>query len=61
MLTFFQCVIDLPANCLRIGDGDESIPFLAEKDIPAHLRKKTAEDAGQIAEEARPADSNVSQ
>eukprot|EP01102_Stenamoeba_stenopodia_P002425 TRINITY_DN1224_c0_g1_i1.p1 TRINITY_DN1224_c0_g1~~TRINITY_DN1224_c0_g1_i1.p1 ORF type:complete len:474 (+),score=149.37 TRINITY_DN1224_c0_g1_i1:117-1424(+) len=32
-----QCCIDLKDNVLRIGD--ESVPFLAEKDIPTSLRE----------------------
>jgi len=31
-----QCCIDLRENVLRIGD--EKVPFLAEKDLPPHLR-----------------------
>jgi DNA damage-inducible protein 1 len=35
----YQCCIDLRANLLRIGD--ESVSFLAEKDIPRSLRDST--------------------
>mmetsp|Transcript_19918 Transcript_19918/g.76301 ORF Transcript_19918/g.76301 Transcript_19918/m.76301 type:complete len:429 (+) Transcript_19918:14-1300(+) len=49
MLRKHQCIIDLPANVLRIGDGEEAIPFLSEKDIPEHLRNKQPEQAGQVA------------
>jgi len=37
MLRKHRCCIDLATNTLRIGDGQESVPFLAEKDIPKNL------------------------
>jgi len=43
MLRKHQCCIDLKDNVLRIGE--ERAPFLAEKDLPLHLRFE-AEDAG---------------
>jgi len=42
MLRKHQCCIDLKDNVLRIGD--ERAPFLAEKDLPLHLRFE-AEDS----------------
>jgi len=42
MLRKHQCSIDLKDNVLRIGD--ERAPFLAEKDLPLHLRFE-AEDS----------------
>ncbi|KAH9610433.1 hypothetical protein KSS87_007358 [Heliosperma pusillum] len=35
MLRKHQCIIDLKDNVLRVGGGEVSVPFLAEKDIPA--------------------------
>lgn len=37
LISSFQCVIDLVKNTLRIGDGEEEVPFLSEKDIPKRL------------------------
>ncbi|XP_077214754.1 protein DNA-DAMAGE INDUCIBLE 1-like [Tasmannia lanceolata] len=36
MLRKHQCIIDLKENVLRVGGGEVSVPFLQEKDIPAH-------------------------
>ncbi|KAL9235255.1 hypothetical protein vseg_010030 [Gypsophila vaccaria] len=36
MLRKHQCIIDLKDNVLRVGGGEVSVPFLAEKDIPSH-------------------------
>uniref|UniRef100_A0A0A9DYA4 UBA domain-containing protein n=1 Tax=Arundo donax TaxID=35708 RepID=A0A0A9DYA4_ARUDO len=38
MLRKHQCMIDLKDNVLRVGGGEVSVPFLQEKDIPAHIR-----------------------
>ncbi|XP_074571582.1 protein DNA-DAMAGE INDUCIBLE 1 [Curcuma longa] len=38
MLRKHQCIIDLKENVLRVGGGEVSVPFLQEKDIPAHIR-----------------------
>jgi len=37
-----QCVIDLRQGVLKIGD--ETVPFLAEKDIPKDLRDEQHDD-----------------
>ncbi|CAA2981754.1 DNA damage-inducible 1 [Olea europaea subsp. europaea] len=37
MLRKHQCIIDLNENVLRVGGGEVSVPFLAEKDIPSNL------------------------
>ncbi|KAL3690297.1 hypothetical protein R1sor_016606 [Riccia sorocarpa] len=37
MLRKHQCSIDLKDNVLRVGGGEIAVPFLAEKDIPAHF------------------------
>lgn len=37
MLRKHQACIDLKHNCLRIGSAE--VPFLAEKDIPQHMRQ----------------------
>ncbi|CAI9760355.1 unnamed protein product [Fraxinus pennsylvanica] len=37
MLRKHQCIIDLKENVLRVGGGEVSVPFLAEKDIPSNL------------------------
>ncbi|CAD6247666.1 unnamed protein product [Miscanthus lutarioriparius] len=37
MLRKHQCMIDLKDNVLRVGGGEVSVPFLQEKDIPAHI------------------------
>ncbi|AQK60022.1 protein DNA-DAMAGE INDUCIBLE 1 isoform X2 [Zea mays] len=40
MLRKHQCMIDLKDNVLRVGGGEVSVPFLQEKDIPAHIRNE---------------------
>ncbi|KAL2523798.1 ubiquitin family protein [Abeliophyllum distichum] len=37
MLRKHQCIIDLKENVLRVGGGEVSVPFLAEKDLPSNL------------------------
>ncbi|KAH6768138.1 ubiquitin family protein [Perilla frutescens var. frutescens] len=37
MLRKHQCIIDLNENVLRVGGGEVSVPFLAEKDIPSRF------------------------
>ncbi|GFP90970.1 DNA damage-inducible protein 1 [Phtheirospermum japonicum] len=37
MLRKHQCIIDLKENVLRVGGGEVSVPFLAEKDIPSQF------------------------
>lgn len=50
MLRKHQCIIDLKDNVLRVGGGEVSVPFLAEKDIPSHFlddeRSKQASSSG---------------
>ncbi|KAJ4461782.1 putative Protein DDI1 2 [Paratrimastix pyriformis] len=38
-----QCVVDLKENVLRVGSSGETVPFLAEKDIPPPLRLGAAQ------------------
>ncbi|KAJ1703476.1 hypothetical protein LUZ63_003255 [Rhynchospora breviuscula] len=40
MLRKHQCIIDLKENVLRVGGGEVAVPFLQEKDIPAHAREE---------------------
>ncbi|CAA2972179.1 DNA damage-inducible 1 [Olea europaea subsp. europaea] len=55
MLRKHQCIIDLKENVLRVGGGEVSVPFLAEKDIPSNLfdeeRMKEASSSGAQANE----------
>ncbi|KAK9152340.1 hypothetical protein Syun_010649 [Stephania yunnanensis] len=37
MLRKHQCVIDLQENVLRVGGGEDTVPFLQEKDIPSRF------------------------
>ncbi|ODO07623.1 DNA damage-inducible protein 1 [Cryptococcus wingfieldii CBS 7118] len=50
MLKRHQCCIDLPKNCLRVGDVE--VPFLAEHELPSE--KKREEDR-KVAEDMRDA------
>lgn len=43
MLRKHMAIIDLQADCLRIGDA--SVPFLGEKDIPLAMRSEAAAPA----------------
>jgi len=57
MLRKHQCMIDLKDNVLRVGGGEVSVPFLQEKDIPAHIRdeeklSKLASSLGQATGES---------
>ncbi|XP_039816654.1 protein DNA-DAMAGE INDUCIBLE 1-like isoform X4 [Panicum virgatum] len=57
MLRKHQCMIDLKDNVLRVGGGEVSVPFLQEKDIPAHIRdeeklSKLASSPGQATGES---------
>lgn len=57
MLRKHQCMIDLKDNVLRVGGGEVSVPFLQEKDIPAHIRdeeklSKLASSLGHTAGES---------
>ena len=45
MLKRFQCSIDLMHNQLRFGSVDASLPFLAEHELPAHIREKGPPDS----------------
>ena len=38
MLRKHRMMIDLKNDCLHIGDADEMIPFLSERDVPAHAK-----------------------
>jgi DNA damage-inducible protein 1 len=54
MLRKHQCMIDLKDNVLRVGGGEVSVPFLQEKDIPAHIRDEVSqlESLGQATGES---------
>nr|CAB3449234.1 unnamed protein product [Digitaria exilis] len=57
MLRKHQCMIDLKDNVLRVGGGEVSVPFLQEKDIPAHIQdeeklSKLASTLGQATGES---------
>ncbi|EPS70898.1 hypothetical protein M569_03862, partial [Genlisea aurea] len=47
MLRKHQCTIDLKENVLRVGGGENAVPFLAEKDIPSQFfdEEKRAREA----------------
>ncbi|CAN0480751.1 unnamed protein product, partial [Discosporangium mesarthrocarpum] len=39
MLKRHQCVIDLRSGSLSLGSTGETVPFLAEKDLPMSVRE----------------------
>lgn len=39
MLRKHQCSIDLKDNVLHVGGGEIAVPFLQEKDLPAHVKE----------------------
>eukprot|EP00245_Coleochaete_scutata_P007428 TRINITY_DN22839_c0_g1_i1.p1 TRINITY_DN22839_c0_g1~~TRINITY_DN22839_c0_g1_i1.p1 ORF type:complete len:420 (-),score=96.04 TRINITY_DN22839_c0_g1_i1:511-1770(-) len=55
MLRKHQCMIDLKDNVLRVGGGEISVPFLAEKDIPQHLLGGDDSEAGPSGNDGAPA------
>ncbi|KAG6407379.1 hypothetical protein SASPL_130368 [Salvia splendens] len=54
MLRKHQCIIDLKENVLRVGGGEVSVPFLAEKDIPSQFldEERYAKDASSSGAQA---------
>lgn len=44
MLKRHQCCIDLKTNVLRFGSCDLELPFLAEHELPEHIRKPHDEE-----------------
>ncbi|CAI9772793.1 unnamed protein product [Fraxinus pennsylvanica] len=62
MLRKHQCIIDLKENVLRVGGGEVSVPFLAEKDIPSNLfdeERLTKEASSSVAQATSVSNENI--